>query len=238
MDGKDVWRYWKNFEAKAQPLRDEYEAIGRSTALTQEAKDELRNHLQQQHSELHQTFIRKASEGLPQVEDEARSAVPQALEAQAAARHPQQAIDARNLATGAPSRDLKSYVTESRKGRSLSKAHGLRQAIIANDQLEDTQKAELLESLDSISADTTERAVAKLVGYKVALAGLEGSGSIETPSAVLRDPVAALTAFREAGGVPVGVGGETRQLTEPEIMRCLEISGVPAHAPGGGPSAS
>ena len=235
MDGKGIYRLWQSFDAKVQPLREEHERVRRNSDLTEEARTKKLWEIGQKITELYDPIISKARKHLPQIEAEALQVLPQALEAQAATRDPQVAINARDLAQEASFQDLEAYALDAVNRGSLSKAHGLRQAVHSNDQLEDTQKAKLLKSLDSISADTREGGMARLVGFKVALAGLEGSGSIDGTPAVLRDPVAYLTAYREAGRIPVNQDGDTVQLTEPEIQRLLKISGVPAHPPGGKP---
>lgn len=230
--GMEVWKAWQSFENKARPLRDEYKEVSTSPDLTEDARAKKTWELEREFSELHGPIVAKARGSLAGVEEEALRCLPGALEAAAGAKEPQKTTDMRTLAERAAFPAIGRYVVEVVSQRSLSKAHGLRQAITGHEGLEDEQKAELLGSLDEISAGTTEGAHSSLVGYRIALAGLVGS-SIFSPSLALRDPKRAINSFRNAGLIPADTEGGFRQLPESEIKRLSELSGVPLHPPGG-----
>jgi len=229
MSAKNTYREWAAFEALVEPLRQDHERVRLDSDLTPEARTRSLWELEQKFSELHNAAIVSARKMGPPIEEAAIAALPQAQEAAMAARKPKDAVEMRELATGASAADLRRFVADVVQRRGLSLAHGLRQAITKCDRLEPAQVAELLAQLDSVSQGPRDDARAALVAHRVALNGLSRSNIEGSPLAV--DPAEIITDRRQAGLVPADQNRGTVQLDEPEIRRLLEISGMPRRPP-------
>ena len=112
MDGQGIYRLWQSFDAKVQPLREEHERVRRDPDLTEEARTKKLWEIGQKITELYDPIISKARKHLPQIEAEAVQVLPQALEAQAAAKDPKGATEIRALAQGASFQDLEAYALD------------------------------------------------------------------------------------------------------------------------------